>query len=137
MKPVRQEERRFTASNAESLTTHFATLARLIKEFDLDASRNWKLDETGGTPGKYFSGACASRRFLRRDGIMDANIPHFANLNSSTMIHVVSASGDKRPPLSVFKGNIIPYRTLLRGGYTRVETLADYLPRGAVIACCE
>ncbi len=136
-KPDRQEGKRFAAANAEALTTHFATLEKLIKEHGLDAARIWNLDETGGTPGKDVSGVCTSRRFLRRGGIGDAKVAHFANVKRSTMMPVVSAAGDAGPVLFVFKGKSLPYRRVARGGVIVTETFADYLPRGAVVASRE
>eukprot|EP00171_Calliarthron_tuberculosum_P001354 IDg1354t1 len=136
-KPVLQEGKRFAAANADALTMHYATLGRLIEEHDLDAARIWNLDETGGTPGKDVSGAGASRRFLRRDGIVDAKIAHFANVSRSTMMPIINAAGEAGPVLFVFKGKALPYRNVLRGGSIRSETLASYLPRGAMLACRE
>lgn len=134
-KPTRQEGKRFAAANAEALTTHFATFARLVEEHNLDASRIWNLDETGGTPGKDVSGACSSRKFLRRDGSRDAKAANFSNANRSTMMPVISAAGDAGPVLFNFYGTDLPYRNVVRGDVVRTETRFDYLPRSAVVAC--
>eukprot|EP00171_Calliarthron_tuberculosum_P001872 IDg1872t1 len=48
--PNKQERKRFKAVCPEVLTTHFAHLERLILKHNLDASRIWNLDESGGTP---------------------------------------------------------------------------------------
>lgn len=126
-KPIRQEGERFAAANADALTTHFATVSRLGEVADLDPSRIWNLDETERTPEKDISGACASRRFMRRNGITDAKMAEFANTNRSTMMPVVSAAGEAGPVLFVFEGSSL----------VRTETLADCLPRCAVVACRE
>eukprot|EP00171_Calliarthron_tuberculosum_P002656 IDg2656t1 len=131
-KPTRQEGKRFAAANADALTTHFATIARLVEDQDLDASRIWNLDETGGTPGKDISRACASRRYLRRDGIREAKVAHFANVSRSTMMPVVSAAGEAGPALFVFKGSDLPYRNVVRGGVARafVTSVRDLTANG-------
>lgn len=136
-RPLRQEAKRFTATNAEALTAHFANLARLVEDLNLDASRVWNLDETGGTPGKDISGASAPRRFLRRDGTRDVKVGDFMNVNRVTMMPVVSAAGDCGPTLFVFKGTNVPYRNVLRNGVVVTETYSTFLPRGAVVAMRE
>jgi len=64
---TRQEAKRWAAVNGETLSTHFATLEKIITDNNIDSSRVWNLDETGGTPGKDVVGAVKERRDLRRE----------------------------------------------------------------------
>lgn len=57
--------------------------------------------------------------------MMDPKILHFANVDRSTMITVVSVNDDEELLLLIFKGTNIIYRTVLRDGYERMETLAE------------
>lgn len=132
-RPRRQEAKRFAGTNAESLTTHFAALARLVDEIGVDAGRIWNLDETGATPGKDVAGASSSRRYTTRSRTGDMRVPDFASTHRTTMMPVVSAAGETGPVLFVFKGSALPYREVSRGSTVVTETFADYLPRGAVI----
>ena len=58
-KPLRQEVKRFRATNAESLTTHFATIEKLIAEHKIDSSRLFNLDKVDVSPGKDADGQLA------------------------------------------------------------------------------
>lgn len=66
--PTRQEGKRHDATNGESLTTHFATLERLVKDNDIDGSCICNLEEIRGTPGKDVSGRGHCLRVMRRYG---------------------------------------------------------------------
>eukprot|EP00171_Calliarthron_tuberculosum_P001518 IDg1518t1 len=133
-KPVRQDAKRFAAANADSLTSHFAALARLVHDLGVDAQRVWNLDETGATPEKEVAEAASRRRFLTRGGSGDLRLPDLGSLHRSTMMPVVSAAGETGPTLFVFKGCSLPFREVVRGGSVVVETVADQLPRNAVVA---
>lgn len=133
-RPLRQESKRFAACNADSLTTHFATLSTLIERFDLDAQRIWNLDETGATPDKDVNGRSSSRRFMDRRGVQDLKIAEFRRTHRVTMLPVISAAGQNGPTLFIFKGRRMPYRQILRRGVVHTETFAELLPRGSLIA---
>eukprot|EP00171_Calliarthron_tuberculosum_P017970 IDg17970t1 len=64
MLPFRQEGKLFAAANADTLAKDFATIDRLIEEYDFDAARIWNLDETGGHLGKTFLRGCDTRPVL-------------------------------------------------------------------------
>lgn len=133
-RPLRQESKRFAACSAENLTSHFATLSVLIERYKFDAERIWNLDETGATPDKDVNGRSSSRRFLDRRGSQDLKIAEFRRTHRVTMLPVISAAGQLGPTLFIFKGQNMPYRKVLRGGEVLVETYADPLPRGSVLA---
>eukprot|EP00171_Calliarthron_tuberculosum_P006070 IDg6070t1 len=132
-KPLRQEAKRFSAANAEALTTHFAALARLVEDLGVDAARVWNLDETGATPDREVAGAALRRRYMTRSGGGDLRLPDFASVHRSTMMPVISAAGEAGPVLFAFKGSTLPYREVVCGRDVVVETLADRLPRTAVV----
>lgn len=84
-KPTRQEGKRFAVSSADAFTTHFATLARLVEEQNLDASRIWNLDETGGTPGK---------RYIRRLLFAPVSAPRWISRREDRQLRQCQALDD-------------------------------------------
>ena len=48
--PNMQESKRFRATNASTLASHFSLLSALVSEYGFDARRVWSLDETGTSP---------------------------------------------------------------------------------------
>jgi len=132
---TRQEAKRWSAVNGETLSTHFATLEKIISDNNIDSSRVWNLDETGGTPGKDVVGAIKERRYLRRERHQrDIIIPEFVSSSRATVMAVVSAAGDTAPPLFVFKGARLPYRVVEEAGKEVVQTYSTFLPRGSAVA---
>lgn len=136
-KPLRQEPERFRAVNAEVLVEHFAQLEKLIKTYNIDDTRIWNLDECGGTPGRDVIGNTHASRITRKHGGRDYKLPAFVRTNRVTLMPVVSASGDTGPPLFVFKGKLLLYRTVLQNGQKIVQTYHSVLPRCAVVAMRE
>ena len=136
-KPVRQEAKRFAQVNAGVLTTHFATLKKLREENNLDAPRIFNLDESGVTPERDLHGVTASKRLMPRSGCRDICMPEFRNLHRVTIMPVISASGETAPPLFLFKGLRLPYRTLLGNGEVITETPLSKLPSGSLGAMRE
>lgn len=74
---LRQEALRFNGVKAEVLTTHFATIDKIIYENNIDGVRIWNCDESGATPGRDANGKHSSRVYLNRSGSRDAKIGHF------------------------------------------------------------
>lgn len=70
-KPLMQEGKRYASVNTEALTQHFAVLARIYEDYNLDVTRVWNIDETCGTPVKDVSRSFAARRFMRRHNVAD------------------------------------------------------------------
>lgn len=136
-RPTRQEAVRFAACNGDTLTTHLATMEKLISDNAIDDIRLWNLDESGATPGKDVDGRSACKRLMRRDGIKDLKVPQFLNTHRVTMMASISAAGNSGPPLFVFKGKKLPFRRVVRGGEEVYESLADVLPRHSVISARE
>jgi len=100
----RQEAKRWASVNAETVTTHFAQIEKLIEKHGIDSRRMWNLDETGGTPEKDVTGAVKEKRYMRRRGPRDIVIPEFVAASRATLMATVSAAGDTGPPLFIFKG---------------------------------
>ena len=136
-KPLRQEAKRFWAINAESLTTHFAIIERLITEHSIDSSLLFNLDEVGVSPGKDADGNLACRRLMHKNGGQDFIGADFFYENRITMMPIISADGDCAPPLFVTKGKRVPYREVLKNGTIFPETPLSRLPRFAVLATRE
>ena len=68
---------RWTAVNAETLTTHFATLENLVKTHQIDATRIWNLDETDASPGGDANGKSKRKRVTCRLGPAEYRLPIF------------------------------------------------------------
>eukprot|EP00178_Gracilaria_changii_P018579 TRINITY_DN531_c0_g1_i1.p1 TRINITY_DN531_c0_g1~~TRINITY_DN531_c0_g1_i1.p1 ORF type:complete len:353 (+),score=29.71 TRINITY_DN531_c0_g1_i1:40-1059(+) len=133
-RPLAQKNKRFRAVNAEALTHHFATLQRLVADYNLDGDRIFYLDEVGVTPDKDVTGVSSLRRTFPRRGSRDMVMNDYHYKNRITMMPVVSAAGDCGPLLVVVKGSRIPYRTVLKNGVAIQEAPTVSLPRNAVIA---
>ena len=104
-KPLRQGAFRLAHVNSEVLSTHFATLEKLIQKNNLDAERNFNLDESGITPERDMHGITSTKRFMSRLGCRDAEMPEFRNLSRVTLMPNISASGARAPPLFLFMGS--------------------------------
>eukprot|EP00171_Calliarthron_tuberculosum_P004807 IDg4807t1 len=138
VRPLLQEGKRFAAVNAESITTHYATLEKLVADTGVDAARVWNLDEAGTRPGKDKDGGSRARRYLtRQSGGRDMRVGEFVRQQRTTVMPVVSAEGDIGPTLFVFKGTTLPYRQVKRGDNVVTETYADFLSREALMATRE
>ena len=55
----------------------------------------------------------ASHRLMTRSGSGELRMPEFRNLHMVTIMTNISASGEFAPPLFIFKGTRLPYRTLV------------------------
>ena len=136
-KPLRQEAQRYDAVSADVLVEHFAQLETVIERHNIDSTRIWNLDECGGTPGRDVVGNTESYRIFRRNGERDYKLPEFVRTNRITLMPVISGSGDIGPPLYVFKGVFLPYRTVLQHGEKVQQTYHSVLPRGSVVSMRE
>ena len=116
-KPVRQGAIRFSQVHADVLTTHFASLEKLIREDDLDSNRIFNLDESGITPDFHMYGITSAKRFMPRSGCRDLCTPEFRNLNRVTLVLIISSSGACALTLFVFKGLRLPHRTIVKDGH--------------------
>jgi len=135
--PTKQEAKRYAAANADYLTSHFATLKRLIEVHNFDEQRIWNLDETGSSPEKEQFGRGRRRRYVGRGTSADMRVAEFLNANRVTILPCISASGDMAPPMFVFKGKQLPFRNVVRAGEVVSETYHDHLPARAVVAMRE
>ena len=137
VKPRPQESKRHATVTVQNITMHLATIKQLVIDNRIDAARLWNLDEIGCTPRKDLRENIRKRRALRRDDTMDTQLADWSNTARTTLMAVVSASGDTGPPLFVFNGKNIPYRSVLINSVVVNETYASYLPRGAVMTMRE
>jgi len=124
---------RYKACNAETLTTHFATLEKIILENDIDDSRIFNLDEVGATPGKDADAQTRCKKYLTRNAVNDSRIAQFANTSRVTMMPAICADGSAHLPLFVFKGRCLPYREIERNGIKGLDTYQGRLPRNAIV----
>ena len=67
-------------------------------------------------------GIKSAKRFMPRLGCCDARMPEFRKLSRVTLMPIISASGACAPPLFVFKGSWLPYRTFIRDGNVVTQT---------------
>lgn len=75
-----------------TLTTHFVTLDKLVQDYKMDASRIYKLYETGEAPEKDFAKTTTAQYCLRSKRSADYNLPEF--LRASLVTFLVSISSD-------------------------------------------
>lgn len=127
-RPVRQGHARCQACHGDALTTHFATLEKIISKYNIDAARIWNCDETGATPGRDANGKAHNEA-----GGRDAKVGNFVNTSHVTMLPSGSADGDQIPPMFIFKGRRLSSRVEIIGGKRIVETYNDCLSLGSVI----
>ena len=104
-RPLRQEGQRWSSVNAEALTTHFACIEKLVKDYNIDTARIWNLDETGGTPGRDVVSNTSVKVVTRRNSDSDVQVPEFIRTSRATVMAVINGAGDSAPPLFVFKGS--------------------------------
>jgi hypothetical protein len=133
----RQEAARFDATSAKSLTIHFASIEKIIKDNDVDADRIFNLDEVGAAPGKDVSGRSREKTFTSAEGRGVLRAPEFLGVSRVAMVPAVSASGWRAPNMFIFKAKTLPYRVVSRCGQQVRETLADCLPRGSIMVTQE
>lgn len=136
-RPLRQEACRFCACNAETLTSHLATVEKIVIENNIDPERMWNLDESGATPGRDANGKDKRKVYMTRAGAKDAKIGSFLNSNRVTIMPVISAAGRMTSPLFVFRDKRLPYWVKITEGSEVVETFADHLPRQSLVSVRE
>ena len=137
VRPLPQEAVRYRQVNGEAITTHFATVQKLVEDNEIDASRLFNLDECGCSPAKEAGSKSRSRRYMPRRGSRDIRRADIADLAPITMMPVISAAGEHGPPLLVFKVTRIPYRVVLNKGICQEESPLTHLPRHSVMAMRE
>lgn len=71
VKPLRLEANRLRAVNAQALTTHFATMEKLVNEYGIDSYRLFNLNEFGVSPVKDTDGSLACKRLMHKNGVQD------------------------------------------------------------------
>lgn len=81
---LRQEKKRWTAVNAETVATHFATVEALVREYYIDAARMWNLDEPSGTICRDVNGNTRLSRYRTRSSTADMPVPEFLRTNRAT-----------------------------------------------------
>lgn len=109
-RPLHQKGQRFRAVNSEFLTTHFASIEKLVKEHNIDAVRTWNLDETGCSPGRDVVSSKSTHLYPKIKASGDVQVPEFLRASLATVMAVINGHGSKGPPLFVFKGASMPYR---------------------------
>ena len=131
---IKQDAQRWAAVNGRTLSTHFATLEKVITENKNDGKRLWSFYETDGTPGRD-PPSHSKRKIYQRPA--DVQVLGFVNASRATLMAVINAEGETGPPLFVFKGVRLPYRVVLGAGREEVQICATYLPRGARVVMRE
>ena len=104
--PTCHAGRRHAATNAETLTTHFACLDALISKFNIDASRLWNLDETVGIAGRDESGNSKRRRYLRSNTNSEMRLPEFVRSARATVLQWSAPPGRQVLPFLSLKEDV-------------------------------
>lgn len=135
-KPSKQEAKRFLATNADVLTTHLASIERLINEHHIDPKRILNLDESGISAAKDDVKISRSKVYCTRGTRPEPPQAQFSNVNRITILACVHASGETSRPMFVLQGTRMRYRKLRGPGTneSRLQTIGDVLPRGAMVA---
>lgn len=142
-RPRKEQELRFRSCNAETLSTHFAALKKVIEDNNIDSSRICNLDETGSTPEKEANGRINKKRVLRSGKVRTSvvRVPTFTNVNRVTIVPAIFANGECADPLFVIKGKHIPYREIIISGpdnaHFSIEDVHDCLPSGSLVTTRE
>lgn len=126
--PRPQEIRRHRACNAVIYAKHFSAWLAVVLEYVFTAEWVCDLDESSCTRGKDLKAVKCQKRFMRPCATKDAQDAEFINTHRMKMMHATSASGEVGYVLYVFKGAVMPYRTMFQNGNAQVETLASHLP---------
>lgn len=130
-----QEAVRFAAVNADVLTTHIATLEKLIKDLGVDSKRICNLDESGFSPGRGDVNGTTKRKAFLRSGTRGQKCePLFQGVDRITLMPTVFADGSLGNLFVVAKGDAIQYRVNKnKNGNEVLETFADCFPRRTVL----
>lgn len=102
-------------------------------KYNFAAERVWNLDETGNSPGRDARVKILQKRYMRRSSGKDAQVAGFTNTNLVTVLPCISAAGDVRPAMFIFKGTKMPFRQALVDDTITMETYDSYLPRGSPV----
>ena len=133
----KQEQARWRATNADSLTWHFAQIEAIIRDHNIDPSRLPNLEETGTTPENDCTQSVRSKGYYMRGNPPEQQAPVFSNVKRITTLPVIFADGNVSRPMFVIQGTRVKFRIKVDNGTEVVETLADCLPREAVITTRE
>ena len=128
-----QEEKRWRATNADVLKTHFAEIEALVKEHKIDATRLCNLDESGCSPETRHTGMSRKASYLTRAFAGQKRAPQFTNVQRVTLMPICFASGNMGNPLFVVEGCCLKWRILDRDNRWDTESLADFLPDGSYV----
>ena len=132
----KEEELRWSAGNADVLTTHLIEVHKIIADNRIDSYHIANLDETDISPNRDSLKSSHKKAYVTRSSRLGCSVqrsPEFRNIERLKSMPVVFASGCIRRPLFVVKGKSLNYSVTRSGAGVRVETIADCLPNGNVI----
>lgn len=134
-KASKEEEIRWRSGNAEVFTNHFATLEKLVADYDIDASRIANLDETGVSANRDACGRIRAKHLIRtrQSQTTQQRVATFKNVDRITLMPTIFANGDTAPPLIIIQGESIPYRVIEKENRYVVESVFDCLPRRSLL----
>ena len=128
----KEEDLRWRSCNAETLTTHMASIGKLIKENNISPDCIVNIDETGMSPNKDGLRSDKRKAYHTRGSRPERRSPIFRNIEHITLLPVVFANGDCGRPLFVLKGKQLKYQVVDEDTSENVETVANCLPVGSL-----
>lgn len=138
-KPRKEQELRYKSCNADTISTNFAALKKIISDNNIDSSRICNIDETGSTTEREAGGRLSKKRVLRsgKANRSVVRVPTFKNVDRITMLPTIFANGELGEPLFVIKGKNIPYRETVVSGPDNhrydLEFVHDCLPSNSFV----
>ena len=100
-KASKQEYKRYLCTNADTLTTYFARIERLIQEHHIDPTRIVNIGESGISADKDNVRTCRTKRYSVPKSNPDKCDVKFSNVNRITLLGCVHASGNIGRPIFV------------------------------------
>lgn len=105
-RPRKEQQLRYKSCNADTSSTNFAALRKLVVENNIDESRMANLDSSCSELEKEATCRMNKKRSLRseKSSSMVVRVPTFKNVHRVKMMPPIFANGEMYEPLYIFKG---------------------------------
>lgn len=133
-KPLLQEPARYQQAHSETITTHFVTLNRAIKENDIDVYQTFNSNEYGCISDHEAGYSTRRKFFIVPGGSKDMRRPEMVHTSRIQLFLVFRQLVSMVLLFFVLKGSRMPFHTIIRGSVRKVETPLCNLPRNSVLA---
>lgn len=114
-RPRKVEALRFKSCNDDTLKTSFAATQRIVTDHNSDKSCIYNLEKSGSEANREekerINKKCVIKSNEGKDYVI--KVPYFNNVNRVSVVTIVFDNGEVAPPLLIFEGKHIPYRTFV------------------------